>query len=186
MQEYEELMGELIELGITANPVTPFACCIIDPCGQILVTAANAMHISPLFSAEGLALHMLAGNYHCKPEQKLTLVTNAEPDSGAMTAIVWARCNGITISRIIFGASRAGLKQIWECDFSLSAEQMLETVAQEHRPELTGQVIEEDCLKSFREGKKLKEEGDTPVMSLDLDDYWMAGDWLLDLDDPKL
>ena len=46
MQEYEELMGELIELGITANPVCPFACCIIDPCGQILVTAANAMHIS--------------------------------------------------------------------------------------------------------------------------------------------
>lgn len=185
MQEYEELMGELIELGITANPVCPFACCIIDPCGQILVTAANAMHISPLYSAEGLAIHMLAGNYHCKPEQELTLVTNAEPETGAISAMIWAKCCGINISRIIYGASRAGLKQIWECDFSPSSEEILAGVPEADRPELSGPIIEDDCLESFKEGKDLKDEGSTPVLSLDLEDYWMAGDWLLDLDDPE-
>lgn len=183
MQEFEELMSELIELGIIANPVSPFACCIVDPCGQILVTATNAMHISPLFSAEGLAVHMLAGNYHCKPEQKLTLVTNAEPESGALSAVLWAKCSGINISRIIYGASRHGLKEVWSCDFSFSAEEVLARIPKEHRPEMIGSIIEKDCIDSFKEGKALHDDGGYPVLSLDLDEYWMAGDWLQELEE---
>ena len=182
MQEFEELMGELIELGISANPVSPFACCVIDPCGQILVTAANAMHISPLYSAEGLALHMLAGNYHCQPEQQLTLVTNAEPEYGAMAAIIWARCcSNISISKIIYGASTQKLSELWDCGFCLSGAKMLESIPEGLRPETVGPVIEDDCVESFAEGKALKDEKETPVLSLDLDDFWMAGDWLLDM-----
>lgn len=185
MQEYEELMGELIELGLTANPVCPFASCIIDPCGQILVTAANAGHISPLYSAEGLALHQLALNYRCRPDQKLVLLTNAEPDHASMGALIWARCYGINISKIVFGLSRPKLKEIWTCDYSYRAEEVLARLGSdsESKPELIGPILEEDCIEAFEDGKSIHDQGESPVLSRDLDEFWMAGDWMLEMEE---
>ena len=182
MQEYEELISELIELGISSNPVCPFTCCILDASGQVLVTAANAMHISPLFSAEGLAIHMLAGHYRCRPEQQLTLVTTAEPECGAMSAMFWGQTSGINISRIVFGVSREQLNTLWKCDFSPGAQEMIDRLPEKTAtiPQLSGPTLEDDCMEAFEEGKKLYDESEIPVLSMDLEDYWMAGDWLLE------
>ncbi|MGI9274295.1 MAG: hypothetical protein ACR2PT_05475 [Endozoicomonas sp.] len=182
MQEYEELISELIDLGISSNPVCPFTCCILDSSGQILVTAANAMHISPLFSAEGLALHMLAGHYRCRLEQELTLVTTAEPECGAISAMSWGQFSGINVARIVYGASREKLDKLWECDFSPGAREMVDRLPDKivKKPELSGPVLEDDCMEAFDEGKKLYDAAEMPVLSMDLEDYWMAGDWLLE------
>ena len=117
----------------------------------MLVIAANAMHISPLFSAEGLALHMLASHYRCRPEQKLTLVTTAEPECGAMSAMFWGQTSGINIARIAYGASRERLNKIWECDFSSSAQDMIDRLPRKAAtiPELSGSILEDDCLEAF-------------------------------------
>ncbi|WP_062261673.1 hypothetical protein [Endozoicomonas arenosclerae] len=185
MQEYEEMMGELIELGINANPVAPYACCILDPCGQILVTAAHARHISPLFSAEGLALHALTQNYHVRKDQELILLTNAEPECSAMSTILWCKMHDINIAKIAYGASKQRLKELWGCPFGFEAAEILDRAGKdnENRPELIGPVLEEDCIEAFEDAKALFDQGDRPVMSLDLDEFWMTGDWMLELED---
>ncbi|WP_448217195.1 hypothetical protein [Endozoicomonas sp. 2B-B] len=184
MQEYEEMMGELIELGINANPVAPFSCCILDPCGQILVTAAYARHISPLFSAEGLALHALAQNYHVRRDQELILLTNTEPDCAAMSTILWCNMHDINIARIAYGASRISLKELWDCSFGFEAVEILDRAGKDnkYRPELIGPILEDDCLEAFKDARALSDQGDRPVLSLDLHDFWIPGDWMLELE----
>ncbi|KEQ16134.1 hypothetical protein [Endozoicomonas numazuensis] len=185
MQEYEEMMGELIELGINANPVAPFSCCILDPCGQILVTAAYARHISPLFSAEGLALHALVQNYHVRRDQELILLTNAEPECAAMSTILWCKMHDINIAKIVFGASRSQLRELWGCTFGFESREILERADtdSEFRPEMIGPILADDCLEAFEDAKALLDQGDRPVLSMDLDDFWLPGDWMLELED---
>ncbi|WP_153766883.1 hypothetical protein [Endozoicomonas sp. OPT23] len=185
MQEYEELMGELVELGINANPVAPFVTTIIDPCGQILVTACNAMHISPLFSSEALAIHLLAQNFHYKADHALTMITTAEPESGAMTNILWGGCYGLNIEKIVYGCARQGLNEIWGCGNGFSASEVIARLDsnQTSKPELIGPIIEAECLQSFEDGKQMFDQKVRPVLSSQLDDFWLAGDWMLELED---
>ena len=184
MQEYEELMGELVELGINANPVAPFVTTIIDPCGQILLTACNAMHISPVFSSEGLAIHLLAQNFHYKPDHALTMITTAEPESGAMSNILWGHCYGLNIEKIVYGCARKGLNEIWGCSNGFSASEVIDRLDSKNgKPQLIGPVIEAECLQAFEDGKQMLDQKTRPVLSSKLDDFWLPGDWMLDMDD---
>ena len=185
MQEYEELMGELIELAISANPVAPFASCIIDPCGQILVTAANACHISPVFTAEGLALHMLTENFHLNSNHKLTMLCTAEPDFGSMAALLYAKCYGVNVSKIVFGLSRPKLKEIWSCDISYRAEEIIARLGDDctSKPELIGPLLENESYQAFEDGKTQHDQHEAPALSKDIDEFWLPGDWMLEIED---
>lgn len=182
MSDYTELMGELLELGIDANPAFPFTACILDSSGQILVTACNACHISPLYTAEGLALHLLASEFDCHRKQSLTLITTSEPDDLSLMAIYRARCLGIHIDEIIYGAARADLKKIWPEDPSQGLDENLIRYPDDFRNSLTihGRILSDECGEAFEEGKAMFDRGDDPVRSMDIDQYWMTGDWLID------
>ncbi|WP_157794221.1 hypothetical protein [Endozoicomonas ascidiicola] len=182
MSEYTELMGELMELGASANPALPFTACILDASGQILVTACNASHISPLYSAEGLALHSLASEFDCRDQQPLTLLTTAEPDDLSLMAIYRARRQGININQIVYAVPRAKLKTLWPDDPSQSLEEGLKRFPESFRSSMSieGGELADECFDAFEEGKMLTDKGEAPLKSLDIDQYWMTGDWLLD------
>ena len=182
MSDFNELMGELLELGMNANPTCPFTACIIDSSGQILVTTCNAIHISPLYTAESLALHILTSEYHCTPEQPLTLVSTAEPDTSSLTALYRARWLGINITGLVYGAPREDIIKIWPDNPDQSLKAALDRFPASFRESLTihPPVLREECSDAFGEGNELKKSGEAPVKSLDLDQYWMTGDWLVD------
>ncbi|WP_263079444.1 hypothetical protein [Endozoicomonas sp. Mp262] len=182
MVDHTEIMGELIEMGINTNPVLPFTACILDPCKQILVTSCNAMHISPLYSAEGLALHMLAGNFHSDDNQHLTLITTCEPDNGSLLAIYWASLQGIRISEIVYGATRDDIKASWPDDPGLPFSDYLGhfPAAFRNSLKLTGPILQPECREIFQEGHDMEKQGSYPVLSMDIDQFWMPGDWLMD------
>lgn len=182
MSDYTELMGELLELGVNANPASPYTACILDASGQILITACNACHISPLYSAEGLALHLLASEFDCQQKQPLIMITTVEPDDLSLMAIYRAHCQGTHIDEITYGASRAVLKKLWPSDPSQGLAESLKHFPDEFSTGLNihGQVLADECLEAFKEGKDMFDRGDDPVRSMDIDQYWMAGDWLID------
>ena len=182
MSDFNELMGELLELGMTANPASPYAACIIDGSGQILVTTCNAVHISPLYTAEALALHIIASEFDCQSNQPLTLVSTAEIDDASLQALYRARSRGINVTELVSGASRADIKGVWECDSNRPALEVLKQFPETFRNSITlhDPVLQDDCREAFTEGKEIMKDGQAPVRSLDIDQYWMAGDWLLD------
>ena len=181
MSEFDELMGELLELGANANPALPFTACILDKSGQILVTACNACHISPVFTAEGLALHSLFSEFECQ-QQPLTLITTAEPDDLSLMAIYWARHHGVNISHIVYGVSRSKLRTLWPDDPSTGLDSSLQRFPASFKESLSieGSVLEDEALDAFEEGKAMSDRGEAPLKSRDIDEYWMTGDWLLD------
>ena len=182
MSDFNDLMAELLELGLTASPVRPFTACIMDASGQILVTSCNAMHISPLYSAENLALHILASEYDCRPDFPLTLVSTAEPDDGSLMAWYWARSRGIQLTELVYGATREDIQGIWSDDPCRPLQTALEQFPAPFRDSLTvhAPVLREECREAFAGGAELALSGEAPVNSLDLAQYWMTGDWLMD------
>ena len=186
MSEYDELMGELLELGMTVNPSAPYTACIIDGSGQLLVTTCNALHISPLYTAESLALHMIASEFDCQPNQALTLIATAELDESSLQALYRARHKGINVTQLISGASRADIKAIWKCDTNRPVQEALKQFPKDFRNSiiLHDPVLQDDCRDAFAEGGEIFRDDQTPVKSMDLDQYWMTGDWLMnDWDD---
>ena len=182
MLDYQELMGELLELGVTANPVHPYTACIVDSTGQALVTACNAVHISPLFNAESLAIHILSQEFRCKPDQPLTLISTAEIDHSSLFAVYLAWWQDIHITQLISGCSRTDLDTIWPDFTGQPLVDALELYPSVFKESLTIQsnVLQEDCREVFADGYALEQEGKTPVLSKQLDQYWTAGDWLMD------
>ena len=182
MPDFEELMGELLELGINANPTCPFTACILDSSGQILVTTCNAIHISPIYTAENLALHVIASEYDCTPEYPLTLISTSEPDDSSLMSIFWARHQGIHIAEVVFGATRDDIKGVWPDDPNRPISAALENFPSHFRGSLKihAEILRDECRDAFAEGGELKKSGHAPVKSLELDQYWMTGDWLVD------
>ncbi|MGB0360973.1 MAG: hypothetical protein ACPGEF_06175 [Endozoicomonas sp.] len=181
MSEYTELMGELMELGANTNPALPYTACILDTSGQIMVTACNAGHISPLYSAEGLALHSLAREYDCRQSQPLILLTTAEPDDLSLMAIYRARHQDINISEIVYAVPRYKLKTLWPDEPSSGLDESLQRFPECFRSSLKieGNVLGDECFYAFEEGKSIFDKGESPLRSMNIDQYWMNGDWLL-------
>lgn len=182
MNDFNELMGELLELGMTANPAAPYAACLVDGSGQILVTTCNAVHISPLYTAEALALHVIASEYDCRNNQPLTLVATAEMDESSLQALYRAHCQGINVTELVSGASRADIKSLWPSDTNRPVHEAIKQFPETFRKHLTlhDPVLQEDCREAFAEGHAMVKDGQTPIKSLDIDQYWMTGDWLMD------
>ena len=182
MSDFNELMGELLELGMNANPTCPFTACILDASGQILITTCNAVHISPLYTAESLALHILTSEYHCTPDQPLTLVSTAELDTSSLMVLYRARWLGANITELVYGATRDDITNIWPDNPDQKISDVLARFPAEFRDSLTihPPVLREECSDAFNEGHELRKSGEAPVKSLDLDQYWMTGDWLVD------
>ena len=140
------------------------------------------MHISPVYTAEGLSLHMLAGNFKSHTEQLLTMITTCEPDNGSLMAIYWASHWGINIHEIVYGATRDDIKAVWPEDPSLPSQEYLK-----HFPEsftrdlkLTGPILQGECREAFQEGCNMKSQNTAPVLSMDIEQFWMPGDWLME------
>ncbi|OED50077.1 hypothetical protein ACH42_01475 [Endozoicomonas sp. (ex Bugula neritina AB1)] len=182
MSNFKELMGELLELGMTANPASPYAACLIDGSGQILVTTCNAVHISPLYTAEALAIHIIASEFDCHSDQPLTLVATAEIDESSLQALYRARRRGINVSELVSGASRADIKSIWTSDTNRPAQETLKQFPVAFRNSITlhDPVLQDDCREAFTEGRAVLDDGQVPIKSLNIDEYWMLGDWQLD------
>ena len=182
MSDFNELMGELLELGMTANPASPYTACIIDGSGQILVITCNAVHISPLYTAEALALHIISSEFDCCSGQALTLISTAEIDENSLQALYRARCKGINITELVSGATRADIKSIWACDSNRPVLEVLKQFPETFRNSITlsDPVLQDDCRKAFAEGREILKDGLAPVKSLNIGDYWMTGDRLLD------
>ena len=182
MTDFNELMGELLELGVTAIPDMPYTASVLDRSGQILVTACNAVHISPLYTAESLAMHVLANEFDCRPDQPLTLIATAELDESSLQAIYRARHHGIYITELVSGASREDIQAIWSCDPNRPLQEALKQFPDEFRNSLIlhDPVLQTDCRQAFIDGHQLWADKLAPVKSWNLEQYWMTGDWLQD------
>ncbi|WP_461536938.1 cytidine/deoxycytidylate deaminase family protein [Spongorhabdus nitratireducens] len=184
----EFLIGQLLNVGKELNPAWPFAACIVSADGTPLVTAANATHISPLFTAEGLAIHMLASEYSIKPGADLTLYTTAEPEALGMAALYWSIvCNNIPLNGIVYGATR---EDCWgfcgQKDIALGCTDMLERFHNIPEIDVTGPMLRERCKKVFTTARQEAAETGEPPLSLDMEDFYIIGDWMPDEDDNEL
>ncbi len=179
MDNHEFIIRELLEMGVDVTPGLPFAACFVDAADRVVVTACNACHISPLYPAEALAVHMLCTRYSAADGQALTLFSNAIPEPVGLGAIYWARMKGYNINQIVYGASRKVISDIWN-DKDVPCSELIAHL-KASGVEIVGPVIEDECRNVFEAGKGLIEGGECPVLSLELEDFWMAGDWL-DLD----
>ena len=180
MDNHEFIIRELLEMGVDVTPGYPFAACFVDAADRVVVTACSACHISPIYTAEALAVHMLCTRYSARDGQALTLFTTALPEPVGLGAIHWANVMGYNINQVVYGASRETISQIWGGDKEVACSELIGQL-KSSGIEITGPVIEDECRNVFEMGKGLIDGGECPVLSLELEDFWMAGDWL-DLD----
>ena len=182
----EFLIGQLLNVGRELNPAWPFAACIVNADGAPLVTASNALHISPLFTAEGLAIHMLSLEYKVPANADLTLYTTMEPEPLGMTAIYWGIIySGVPITNIVFGATREDGWGCWQKDIAMSCTEILERFHNIPEIDVTGPMLRERCKKTFMTARQeAAESGDMPL-SLDIEDFYIIGDWMPDEDDSE-
>ncbi|MCL6268935.1 hypothetical protein M3P05_03080 [Sansalvadorimonas sp. 2012CJ34-2] len=182
MFEHNELILEMVELGQEVNPACPFVSCITDEWGQLLVTAVSSKHISPLYTSEQLALHLLARNYSCKPNQPLTLYSTAEITPAGVEALIHMNLYaGIQITRHVYGASREDVSRLWSPCSSITCTDMYEAFRGE-RPviEFIGGVEKDACDAMFEEAGILFRDGTGPVLSSDLEEFCSIEDWMLE------
>ena len=177
MLSHETIIGELLDMGLEVNPIRPDAACLFDSDGAPLVTACSAVHLSPLFTAEGLVLHLYSQNFLSQEPSSLTLCTTSECDPAAMATICQARSQGINIDRIIFGAPTTDINIIWMDQANIDSREILSSYPADIDIEIIGPIAREQCLEAFRVGKNLLDETLAPSLSLDIEEYYFLGDW---------
>ncbi len=182
MFEHNELLLEMVELGQEVNPACPFVSCITDEWGQLLVTAVAAKHISPLYTSEQLALHLLVENYSCQPDQPLTLYSTAEITPAGVEALIHMNLyTKIRISRHVYGAKGEDVSRLWSLCFSMNCTDMYEAFRGEKSDiEFIGGVEKDACHAMFEEAGILFRNGSGPVLSSDLNEFCSIEDWMLE------
>lgn len=99
----------------------------MDERGDILCQAVDCAHISPLFHAEALAIHVLSMEKGQRKFGKLKLYSTAEPDVLSQSVIHWANVvHDLAIKQIYFGSTLATIQNIWPFGIDISAQEVVE------------------------------------------------------------
>jgi len=126
--DIKNYMQEAVSFAKKVNPIWPFAALIIDNNNKnILIKTTDCAHISPLFHAESLALHILVTKSNVKSFNTLTMVTTAECDVLSMSSIYWARVvHDIEINRICYGVPLKKINDLWHAGIDISSKTIIE------------------------------------------------------------
>lgn len=147
-------MQQAIDFAKTVNPIWPFATLIVDSDDNIICKTANCAHISSLFHAEALALHLLVTLRSKKNLGELRLFTTCEPDALSQSAIYWTVINhDLVIKQINFGTRLPTLQKLWPCGIDITAQEIIERSIN-LKIELVGPLLEEQCNNLFLEAKR--------------------------------
>ena len=170
-------MAEAIDFART-NRIWPFAAVIVhDVTGDILVRAADAAHISPIYHAEPLALHVLATEM---PEfqdnsETFTLYCTAEIEPMGMGCLFWANLLGFSVSRAVYGATLNAINRIWDWGDQMDSRTFNHTF-QHGAMTIDGPIMEKECLALFEQAHQyqetlaMKRPGKT--LSMNPADFW--------------
>ena len=177
----ETWMSQAIEFAKTHNKIWPFSAVIVDADNQILVHATDCAHISPIYHAESLAIHILITqvdkNSYKRP---LKLITTAECDTLSQSAVYWANIvHELCIEEVYYGLSLEAITTMWPFGIQINSREIMEHST---TPDLKieGPILNQECLKLFEAAKKLqaKINQDHPtegIASTKLEDFYQIG-----------
>ena len=151
-------MLALIGYAKTTNPVWPFASMLLDEQGEALVTATDCAHISPLYHAESLAIHMLITQLKPINAGSITLISTAEPDPLSQSSIHWANIiHEVNISRVFFGTSLETIQAAWPFGIDIKAREVAQR-SLKSAVTVTGSLLENECNQLFQQAQKRQSE----------------------------
>jgi len=172
-------MQRAIDFAKEKNPIWPFSALILDVKGKIICQTSDCAHISPLFHAEALAVHVLIQNKTkiSKPLGDLILVTTAEPDVLAQSALHWANvAHDLSVTHVYSGATLDTIQRLWPFGIDIPAKEIVERSFNSNIA-LTDRIMEQECNDLFLEAKKSQEQVDKNhpamgVLSTNISDFY--------------
>jgi len=168
---------QLCDFSKKTNPIWPFAAMILDENGNELIRSTDCAHISPLYHAESLAIHILSKKLNVKNKSNLTMITTAEPDVLSMSAIYWAGIvQEIKITRVYYAVSLELISNLWPFGINIKSNEMIDR-ALNASTELIGPIFTDDVFEMFQSAKnqQLALNKDHPAMgtlSSNVDDFY--------------
>ena len=148
MGGYDALyMKKAIQLA-RQNPDNPFAALIVrQDDGRVLTASLNAVHLSPTFHGEIVAINDCAQAHPQLDWSKVTLYSTAEPCPMCYSAIMWAG-----IPRVVFAASMKVLKQFGWHHIAISPNE-LQSKAAFYQGTILGGVLGDEAASLFKQTK---------------------------------
>lgn len=158
-------MRNTISFAQKTNPIWPFASMIVDEEGHPLCVATDCAHISPLFHAETLAIHVLISAGLERNNGKLSLFSTAEPDSLSQSAICWAKVtHELDIAHIYYGSSLATIKNLWKFGIDIPAKEIVKR-SKMSQITFSNAICEKECDSLFFEAKE-RQQGNHPARGI--------------------
>ncbi len=174
--KHEDYMRIAIGYAREKNPVWPYATLIVNQNGDILIKATNAVHISPTYHGEIVAINALSKEY---PNETgpLTLYTTGECCTMCQAAIHWSNILGKNISTVVYGSKISTFQRLWDHEIDIHSAEVVARSAQ-NKVILVGSVLEEECDALYVEAKKLQGSFDAynektwSFISRDINDFY--------------
>lgn len=155
MHIHEKFLQITIEFAKHKNPSRPYAAIIVNAAGKILAKGVGAMHISPTFHGETVAINTLAEKFPGQILSNLTLYTTCECCPMCQTAIHWANVMGYQINTVIFGSRLDFSHMLWGHEVKLHSHEIVAR-SPYHNIKLIGPVLEDECNTLFLNAKQLQ------------------------------
>ena len=158
------------------NPVCPFASMILNQQGDVIIKAANASHISPLFQSEPLAIHMLLTKQVHTYAGPLTLISTGEPDPLSQSVIYWANAiHDLEITTIYYGANSEFLNTLLGMGIQIPAREIIERSSMCKISLIP--LLEKACITMFQEAQKTRKAIDNEhparaILSHQIDEFY--------------
>jgi len=155
---HEDYMRIAIEYAKEKNPVWPYATLIVDPDGNILIKATNAVHISPTFHGEIVAINALSTEY---PEVQgpLTLYTTGECCTMCQSAIHWANILGKNITTVVYGSTIETFQELWGHEINIHSKEVIRQ-SPKNQVVLIGPILENECDQLYLSAKEAQKAFD--------------------------
>lgn len=151
------IMDDTIAFAKEKNPLWPFAVTVVDEKGDVVCRTTDCAHLSPLYHAEALAMHLLIQHSKKRVFKELYLYSTAEPDVLAQGAIHWSIiCHDMPVKSITYGLPQTKVEAIWPFGIDITARELIERSCVDI--ELKGPVHEEPCHALFKDAKKRQDE----------------------------
>lgn len=181
MTELKSKMHYLRRFAEEKNPIWPFAAMILDEDGKKLVTTVDCTHISPLYHAEALAIHVLVTALGKREIGDLTMFATAEPDPLSFGSLYWSSIvQEVVIRDMYYAVSREELQELWPFGIDISAKEIWERGSIK-RIARVAHLPDDYCLSLFKEAKTRQEgiHSDRPAdatLSYHLKDFYVIGE----------
>ncbi len=147
----EKYMQMAINFAIEKNHIWPFSAIIVNEQNEVLIQATDCAHISPLYHAEALAIHVLVTKLKHKLPAELTMITTAEPDPLSQSAIHWGNIvHDLAIRQIYYGVDLATIYQCWPFGIDISAAEIIDKSCQRDI-QLQGGILADACEVLFQQ-----------------------------------